>query len=66
MNQHEGLRKALHWLLQQPAIDAGHIAEACRRFDLAPLDEIFLRDYFRPASPGGTEGNPQSDDLESN
>lgn len=46
MNEHEALRKALYWLLQQPGIDGNRIAEASRHFDLSPLDEEFLVQYF--------------------
>ncbi|PSJ48119.1 hypothetical protein C7H85_04870 [Zobellella endophytica] len=46
MNEHEALRKALSWLLQQPGIDRDRIGEASRHFDLSPLDEEFLVQYF--------------------
>jgi len=45
--EHEGLRRAVAWLLEQPHRDAGTIEEASRRFDLSPLDENFLLNHFR-------------------
>ncbi len=47
--EHEGLRRAVAWLLQQPRRDFGTIEEASCRFDLSPLDEEFLIDHFRDA-----------------
>jgi hypothetical protein len=44
---HEGLRRALAWLLEQPCRDAAAIEEASRRFDLSPADEAFLLEHFR-------------------
>ncbi|MGB5209631.1 MAG: hypothetical protein WBN31_08970 [Gammaproteobacteria bacterium] len=38
----ERLRHALRWLSDQGRHDAVAIEEACRRFDLSPLDEEFL------------------------
>ncbi|MBR9856554.1 MAG: hypothetical protein GYB38_02480 [Gammaproteobacteria bacterium] len=46
MNEHESLRKALSWLLEQPQLDQEAIAEASRHFDLSPVDEQFLHRYF--------------------
>ncbi|MCT7656668.1 hypothetical protein MBH78_22705 [Oceanimonas sp. NS1] len=46
MREHESLRKALRWLTEQACIDRNAIAEASNHFDLSPLDEQFLRDYF--------------------
>jgi hypothetical protein len=43
---HEGLRRAVQWLAEQPVRDAQAIEEACRRFDLSPLDEDFLLRHF--------------------
>lgn len=43
----EGLRRAVQWLAEQPVRDAHAIEEACRRFDLSPLDEDFLLRHFR-------------------
>lgn len=37
-----GLREALRWLSEIGRHDATSIEEACRRFDLSPLDEEFL------------------------
>jgi hypothetical protein len=45
--EHEGLRRALAWLLAQPRRDAFTLEEAARRFDLPPVDEEFLLDHFR-------------------
>jgi hypothetical protein len=44
---HEGLRRAVEWLIGQPARDARTIEEAARRFDLSPVDEEFLLRHFR-------------------
>jgi len=38
----ERLRNALRWLSDCGRHDADAIEEACRRFDLSPLDEEFL------------------------
>lgn len=38
----QGLRDALRWLSEIGRHDAASIEEACRRFDLSPLDEEFL------------------------
>ena len=54
--EHEGLRRAVAWLLDQPSRDSRTIEEAGRRFDLAPLDEDFLLNYFRHAARGETGG----------
>jgi hypothetical protein len=44
--EHEGLRRAVAWLLEQPSRDARAIEEAALRFDLSPLDQEFLRNHF--------------------
>ncbi|WP_346352013.1 hypothetical protein N2M06_06820 [Oceanimonas sp. AH20CE76] len=66
MSEHESLRKALHWLIGQPAISKESIAAASRHFDLSPLDEQFLRDYFLNQRAVNVSKSMQSDDLESN
>lgn len=38
----QGLRQALSWLSEIGRHDAAAVEEACRRFDLSPLDEDFL------------------------
>jgi hypothetical protein len=38
----QGLRDALRWLSAQGRHDFAAIEEACRRYDLSPLDEEFL------------------------
>lgn len=38
----QGLRDALRWLSAEGRHDAAAVEEACRRFDLSPLDEAFL------------------------
>ena len=40
--EHEGLRRAVRWLAEQPSRDARIIEEASLRFDLSPTDEEFL------------------------
>jgi len=47
--EHEGLRRAVEWLTEQPVRDARTIEEAARRFDLSPVDEEFLLRHFRSA-----------------
>ena len=50
--EHEELRRAVAWLAEQPSRDARTIEEACRRFDLSPIDEDFLLNHFRDAARG--------------
>jgi hypothetical protein len=38
----QALRDALRWLSAEGRHDAAAVEEACRRFDLSPLDEEFL------------------------
>ena len=44
--EHEGLRRAVQWLSEQPVRDLYAVEEASRRFDLSPLDEDFLVRHF--------------------
>lgn len=44
----EALRRAVRWLGDQPVHDTGTLEEACRRFDLNPLEADFLRREFGP------------------
>jgi hypothetical protein len=63
----DGLRNALRWLSAEGRHDPAAIEEACRRFDLSPLDEEFLLAEARrirataagddPASPVDPEGD---------
>jgi hypothetical protein len=48
----EALRRAVRWLGEQPKRDPATIEEAARRFDLTPLEEQFLLEYFRGPQPG--------------
>lgn len=50
--EHEGLRRAVAWLAEQPVRDAATIEEASRRFNLSPLDEEFLLQHFRGSGQG--------------
>ena len=50
--EHEGLRRAVEWLIGQPTRDAQTIEEAARRFDLSPVDEEFLLRHFRAVEAG--------------
>jgi len=50
--EHEGLRRAVEWLIEQPVRDGRTIEEAARRFDLSPVDEEFLLGHFRSAEAG--------------
>lgn len=54
-HQHEGLRRALAWLLEQPRRDAATLEQAARRFDLSPVDEEFLLAHFHAATPEAPE-----------
>ena len=38
----QSLRSALRWLSAEGRHDPAAVEEACRRFDLSPLDEEFL------------------------
>jgi hypothetical protein len=54
------LRSALRWLSELERHDDAAIEEACRRFDLSPLDEEFLlaeARRTRDAGPGGDAGS---------
>jgi hypothetical protein len=46
-SEHEELRRAVAWLIEQPSRDSKTIEEASRRFDLSPLDQEFLLNHFR-------------------
>ena len=54
VSEHEELRRAVTWLIEQPSRDSRTIEEASRRFDLSPLDEAFLLNHFRDAVRGET------------
>jgi hypothetical protein len=64
----DALRSAMRWLSAEGRHDAAAIEEACRRFDLSPLDEEFLLAEARrtrttaagddPESPVDPEGGP--------
>ncbi len=43
----EDLRRAVAWLAEQRGWTMELIEEACRRFDLSPVDEEFLIREFR-------------------
>lgn len=49
MGSHEPLRNALAWLLTQRKVSTELIEQVSRRYDLSPLDEAFLREYFSKA-----------------
>jgi hypothetical protein len=51
--EHEALRRAVAWLVEQPLRDAPTIEEASRRFDLSPIDESFLLNHFRGGAREG-------------
>ncbi|WP_298721899.1 hypothetical protein [uncultured Oceanisphaera sp.] len=68
MNEHESLRKALSWLMEQSQRDQETIAEASRHFDLSPVDEEFLHHYFAEQQRRQADLSPkntQNDDLDS-
>jgi len=55
--EHEDLRRAVQWLIEQPLRDAQTIEEAARRFDLSPVDEEFLLHHFRSADAERSRGS---------
>lgn len=60
-----GLRDALRWLSESGRHDLAAVEEACRRFDLSPLDEEFLlaearRLQTRPGEETGSGKGPRS------
>lgn len=60
-----GLRDALRWLSDSGRHDVAAVEEACRRFDLSPLDEEFLlrearRLRMRPGTQNDGGEGPQS------
>jgi hypothetical protein len=57
----QGLRDALRWLSAQGRHDFAAIEEACRRYDLSPLDEEFLLEEarrMRSVKPGADADEP--------
>lgn len=55
----QGLRDAIRWLSASGRHDAAAVEEACRRFDLSPLDEEFLLAEARRIRAGDdTRGEP--------
>ena len=38
----QSLRRALRWMSDEGRHDAAAVEEACRRFDLSPVEEEFL------------------------
>lgn len=49
----DALRRAVAWLAEQHEWSLTRIEEACRRFDLDPVDEEFLlRELRRRQDPG--------------
>jgi hypothetical protein len=59
------LRDALRWLSESGRHDLAAVEEACRRFDLSPLDEEFLlaearRLQTRPGEETGSGKGPRS------
>ena len=54
---HEELRRAFAWLIEQSDFSARSIEEAAVRFDLSPADEEFLTQHFLNRKAGDRE-NP--------
>ena len=46
ISEKERLRQAVQWLSDTGNHSARGVEEACRQFDLSPLDEDFLLRYF--------------------
>ncbi|MBO1519080.1 hypothetical protein [Oceanisphaera pacifica] len=68
MSEHESLRKAIAWIVEHTTIDEHLVNEASRRFDLSPLDDAFLQQYFvelqqpkSQTSPDNTDRKPEND-----
>lgn len=57
----QGLRDALRWLSASGRHDAAAVEEACRRFDLSPLDEEFLLAEARRVRAVGKADDDASD-----
>ncbi len=57
----QGLREALRWLSETGRHDAAAVEEACRRFDLSPLDEEFLLVEARRARAATGRDGPSGD-----
>jgi hypothetical protein len=45
----EGFRRAVAWLLEQPALTLDAIEQASQRFELSPLESAVLFRYFSPS-----------------
>ncbi|MGH8502738.1 MAG: hypothetical protein ACREVE_09775 [Gammaproteobacteria bacterium] len=52
----EPLRRAVKWLSEQHRYDPETLEEACRRFDLSPLDEEFIILHFSQRQEEGLAG----------
>ena len=51
----ERLRLAVRWMSDNGQHSARAVEDACRRFDLSPLDEEFLLQHFVWAPPPDTK-----------
>jgi hypothetical protein len=58
----EALRKAMRWLADQAAHDAATIEQAAIRFDLSPLQEAFLLEYFTATARSRLDPESRRDD----
>lgn len=57
----QALRDAIRWLSEHGRHDTVALQEACRRFDLSPLDEAFLRNETRRLErPGAVDDAAKS------
>ncbi|MGD8559653.1 MAG: hypothetical protein PVG89_07730 [Gammaproteobacteria bacterium] len=43
----ENLRRAIHWIADQPCHDSKTVETASVKFDLTPLEEAFLLRHFK-------------------
>jgi hypothetical protein len=50
------LAQAVRWLAQQERDDHAVVEEACRRFDLSPVDEEFLQRMWRRRQASRSSG----------
>jgi hypothetical protein len=54
----ENLRRAIHWISEQPQHDAKVLEAASVKFDLTPLEEEFLLRHFqKPKSQEDSAGS---------
>lgn len=53
--RHEDLRRAVAWLSGHARVSQELVEQACRRFDLSPVDEDFLLSHFATRRTGSPD-----------